>query len=320
MASSLRIDSSTIEHDSDEQSGNRQWLDVAVLWVAAVSAYALILFLLAQFQLQRMQAWDMEQIASALRAGNIEQATMYGDSSLAFYYPTSLLVQFAVIGLVVIATAWMGRRAIAVALPLAVTIASLAPAYWGDGSFAPHPLGENDMNLWGSLVSEPAMNSYNTLPLWPLLLGSAVQLTLLLLPLVAAPPSRAMLSAKEVLYRSAIPAAALATVALALVDAPSAEEIFRAPLVAVVLSVLVTALASGRGPIRLRIGAAVAIPTVLAPIVLSTSLDNAAQGWMLAVAAAAGSVFVLTITAALTWLLKRFGSSEGAAIGTAPAH
>ncbi len=291
-----------------------------MLWVAAVSAYALILFLLAQFQMQRMQAWDMEQIVSALRAGNVEQATMYGDSSLAFYYPTSVLVQFAVIGLAVIGTAWMGRRALAAALPLAVTLASLAPAYWGESSVAPHPLGEDDLGLWGSLVSEPAMRSYSALPLWPLLLGSAVQITLLLLPLIAAPPIRSNLPAKEVVLRAAIPAAALATIALAFVPAPSAQEIFRGPLVALVLSLLVTALASGRGPISLRIGAAVAIPTVLAPIVLSTSLDNAAQGWALAAATAGAAVFVLTFAAGLTWLRKRFGSAEGAAIATVPAH
>ena len=312
--------SSTIERDRNGTPGSRRWLDVAVLWVAAVSAYALILFLLAQFQMQRVQAWEMEQIVSALRDGNRLQANMYGDSSLAFYYPTSLLVQFAVIGLAVIATAWMGRRAVAVALPLAVTLASLAPAYWTEGSLAPHPLGEDDLGLWGSLVSEPAMRSYSALPLWPLLLGSAVQITLLLLPLIAAPPIRANLPSKEVAVRAAIPAAALATIALAFIPAPTAQEIFRAPLVALVLSLLVTSLASGRGPISLRIGAAIAIPTALAPIVLSTSLDNAAQGWVLAAATAVGTVFVLTITAGLSWLRNRFGRAQVAAIATVPAR
>lgn len=313
-------DSSTIARDRNDTSGRRRWLDVAVLWVAAVSAYALILFLLAQFQTQRMQAWEMEQIVSALRDGNPEQAAMYGSDPMTLLYPTSVLVQFAMLGLAVIATAWMGRRAIAVALPLAVTLASVAPAYWGEGSPAPHPLGENDWNTWGSLVGEPAIASYSALPVWPLMLGSAVQVALLLIPLIAAPPVRANLLAKDVVLRAAIPAAALATIALAFVPAPSAQEIFRAPLVAFVLSLLVTALASGRGPITVRIGAAVAIPAVLAPIVLSTSLDSSAQGWALAAVAAGGAIFVLTLTSALTWLRGRFGSTRGAAIEPAPAH
>jgi len=312
--------SSTIERDRNWSPSDRRWLDVAALWVAAVSAYALILFLLAQFQMQRMQAWDMEQIVSALRDGNVERAAMYGTDPITLLYPTTVLVQFAVIGLTVIATSWLGRRAIAVAVPLAVTLASVAPAYWGEGSLAPHPLGESDWNSWGSLANEPAMVSYSSLPLWPLLLGSAVQVSLLLLPLIAAPPVRASLPAKEVVFRAAIPAAALATIALTFVPAPSAQEVFRAPLVALVLSLLVTALASGRGPITLRIGAAVAIPTALAPIALSTSLDNAAQGWVLAASAAGGAVFVLTISTGLAWLRKRFGSTQGAAIGTVPAH
>ena len=56
MTTPTRTNSSTIERDHNETPGSRRWLDVAALWVAAVSAYALILFLLAQFQMQRMQA------------------------------------------------------------------------------------------------------------------------------------------------------------------------------------------------------------------------------------------------------------------------
>ena len=320
MATSGSAESFTVERGRNETPGSRRWLDVTVLWAAAVSAYALVLFLLAQFQMQRMQAWEMEQIVSALRDGNVKQAAMYGAEPITMLYPTSVLLQFAVLGLAVIATAWLGRRALAVALPLAVTVASLAPAYWGEGSLAPHPLGENDWNSWGSLASAPAMESYRSLPLWPLMLGSAVQVTLLLLPLMVAPSVRTNVPVKEVVLRAAIPAAALATLALAFVPAPSAQEILRAPLVALALSLLVTALASGRGPITLRVGAAVAIPAALAPIVLSTSLDNAVQGWALAAVAAGGAVFILTLTAALTWLRERFGSPRDAAIETAPAH
>ena len=230
MTTPTRTNPSTIERDHDATPGSRRWLDVAVLWVAAVSAYALILFLLAQFQMQQLQAWEMEQLVTALRDGNLEQAAVYGASPLVFVYPTGMVVNFALVGLAVVALAWTGRRALAWALPFAMALVSISPAYSSTGPSVPHPLSGGDQGtLWGSLVLQPAMGSVESVATWPLLLGVAVQTSLLLLPLVAAPARRAAVPLASAARRAVIPTAAVAVVALASIEFPSTDELYRVP-------------------------------------------------------------------------------------------
>lgn len=286
----------------------RAWSMVVVLWGMSVALFAVILYLLAAFQAERIEAFNLQQLVAALREGNAEQVGAIQANITYFYYPTSVLAQFAALGLAVIVTAWLGRRAVAVALPFVVVLASLAPAYWGEGTLSPQPLGQGDMNLWGTLVAEPAQLSYAGLPIWPLLLGSFVQVTLLVVPLVPAPSRLAPLPAMDVMARALVPSALVALLALAFVPPPSAPELYRAPLIAVALALLVTALATGVGPLLVRIVAAIAVPTVIAPIALSSSLDNPAHGWLLAAVAAAGSVLVLVTTLGISWAKERFAS------------
>ncbi|MEO8106249.1 MAG: hypothetical protein ABI720_02935 [Actinomycetes bacterium] len=275
------------------------WTKVAVLWASAVGAFALILYLLTAFQLEQLRRYSFEQAATALRNGEVRRAAAYLSDDYSFFYPTSLVVQFAALGLAVITTAWLGRRALAAALPFAIVVTSLAPSYWGEGPWAPQPLGEGDRGLWGSL------SGIDGFPMWPFLLGSLVQLSLLLLPLVAAPRVSAALPSMDAVFRALVPGAVLALIALAAVPSPSGQELWRAPLTALLLTALVTMLFTGDRPLVTRVAAAILVPAGLVPILLSTSLDNQTQGVGMTLAVAGGAALVLLLTAAMRWLQTR---------------
>jgi hypothetical protein len=278
-----------------------------VLWVAAVSAYALILFLLAQFEMQQLQAWEMEQLVSALRDGNLELAAVLGASPLVFAYPTGLIVKFALVGLAVVALAWTGRRALAWTLPFAMALVSISPAYSSTGTPVPHPLSGGDQgNLWGSLVLQPAMRSYDSVATWPLLLGVAVQTSLLLLPLVAAPARRAVVPMASAARRVAIPTAAVAVVALASIEFPSVDELYRVPASVLVLGLVAGAVATGAGSAWLRLPAAVTVPAIIGPIILPNFNSNTGQYVTLSLAVAAGALIVVLGTLAAPWMYMRF--------------
>lgn len=293
--------------DHQESPGNRRWLDVTVLWVATVSAYALILFLLAQFQMQQLQALEMEQIVSALRDGNLEQAAVFGVSPVVFLYPTAMVVKYALVGLAVIALAWTGRRALAWTLPFAMALVSISPAYSSTGPSVPHPLSGGDQGaLWGSLVLQPAIRSVDSVATWPLLLGVAVQTSLLLLPLVAAPARRAAVPLASAARRAAIPTVAVAVVALASIEFPSTDELYRVPASVLVLGLVAGAVATGAGSAWLRLPAAVAVPAIIGPIILPDFNSTTGQYVMLSLAVAAGALFVVLGTLAAPWMYERF--------------
>lgn len=210
-----------------------------------------------------------------------------------------------------IVTAWLGRRALAFAVPFVVMLASMAPGYWGNGSLAPQPIGEYDLSLWGWLVFNRHQD-YSSLPIWPLVLGSCVQLGLLLVPLVAAPSMRrAPLPTRDTLLRTAVPAAGLALLMLALVQPPDGEAVLKASLCAVALTYFVVALAAGERQTWARLTAAVAIPAMLAPVVLSSYLDDPAHGAVMVAATALSSALVLFIIGAMQWARTR-GTDEEA--------
>lgn len=232
------------------------------------------------------------------------------DGGLAFYFPTSVLVQFALLGLAVLATAWLGRRWLAFSLPLAVMLASITHAYWGFGAVAPHPLGEDDLGLWSWLVLNPERD-YSAMAVWPLILGAGLQTLLLLVPLLAAPTTgSAPLPTKDVLLRAAAPAVGLALIALALVPPPTGESLLKAPMCVVALTYFVLALVTGDRPLWARVSSAVAIPALLAPVVLSPYLDNPAHGAVMALMTAVSSVLVLSITGGVEWARSRRTATE----------
>ena len=283
-----------------------------LLWAASVAVFALTLYLLARVQLETLRTWEMTGLAQALREGNLERAEAFAVDNIVLFFPTSVVTQFALLGLAVIATAWLGRRAIAVALPFVVFLTSFASAFWGEGASVPHPLGEYDSSLWGSLVMKPAMGSYTELPLWPLILGSIVQLVLLLMPLIAAPAVKPLFAVRDVAARALIPALALAILALAMVPAPSSSELYRAPVVAIALAFFVVILSTGRGPLAVRLTAAIVVPTAIAPIVLSSALDDTGSGVAFTLATAAASIVVLLISFGLARLRSHLAAREGA--------
>jgi hypothetical protein len=279
-----------------------------------------VVLLLTKFQLEQIRSAEFAQQAAAYRDGRDELARLItGD--LAFIYPTSVVIQFAAAGLAIIATAWLGRRLLALALPFFVMVASIAPSYWGDGASAPQPLGQDDWGYWSSLALSPQMllerwggtHPYQHLTVWPLVLGSLFQVGLWCLPLIAAPATRiAALPWKVVIQRGLLPASVLALAVLAVVSPPTSEAIYRAPLVAFGIGLFATALATTARPFAVRVAAAILVPAVIAPIALSSALDNDQQGWALAVATAVSAGLALTLTTAQAWMRKHLTSRRTA--------
>ena len=281
----------------------------------------MILYLLAALQRQQIQAADLALLTRALRDGNTEQvAAITSNPSHWLQYPTALLAQFAVVGLVVIACAWLGRRTLAVAVPIVVALGSLAPAHWGDGPQTPHPIGEDDSGLWGGLAREgwnvgtTGRPDNGVLPTWPLWLGIAVQTMLLVLPLVAVPRARsAPLPSRDALLRAAVPAAVMCVGAIALVPAGSSGELVQAAIVASSLAYLVTFLMVGDRPRLVRLTLAVIIPAVVAPILLETRLDTSGQGALLALVVGVMAVIVVALTGLTRRLQTHVGRSPAVA-------
>lgn len=289
----------------------RGWGRVVALWAGSVAAFGVILYLLAALQRQQLHAADLARLTRALREGNSEQVAVSASSlGYGLQFPTTLLVQFAVLGLVVVVCAWLGRRGLAVAVPVAAVLASLAPAYWGEGSQTPHPIGEDDSGLWGGLARDggslgaTGWSDYGAWPTWPLWFGIAVQTMLLLLPLAAAPRAgSAPLPSKDALLRAAVPAAVMGVAALAVVPAGSPGELIQAAVVAAALGYVVTFLMVGDRPRFARVALAAVVPAVTAPVLLETRLDTPGQGLLLALVVGAMSLIVIALTG-LTWRLQ----------------
>lgn len=280
------------------------WLRVLALWAGSVGVFGVILYLLAALQRQQIQAADLALLTRALRDGNPEQvAAITSNPSYWLQYPTSALAQFAVVGLVVIACAWLGRRMLAVAVPMVVVLGSLAPAYWGDGPQAPHPIGEDDSGLWGGLAREgwnvgtTGWPANGALPSWPLWLGIVVQTMLLVLPLVALPRVRsAPLPSRDALLRAAVPAAVMCVAAISLVPAGSSGELVQAAIVASSLAYVVTFLMVGDRLRLARVTLAVMLPAAMAPVLLETRLDTPGQGALLMLVVGVMAVIVVALT------------------------
>jgi hypothetical protein len=283
---------------------------VFVLWALGVTVYTIVVFLLTRYQLELLHTRDLANLAAALRDGDQPLVAMYSSDhqQLVYAFPTTVVVQFAVMGLAVIATAWTGRRLLAIALPFVVLVGSLAPA-WGAGGLTVTPLGQEDWGFWASLTGAPWVVDGAGFAVWPLVLGSVLQTCFWLLPLIAAPMNKtAPLPAKDVVARATLPSAALAIVVLAIVSAPSGEGIYRAPLVAFGIGVVATALATVSRPAPVRLLIAVAVPAAVVPIAHSNAFEQPAQLWALAGATAACAVLILGLTALVSWIQQRIGS------------
>ena len=247
------------------RTDSRRWTDVLVLWAAAVGAQALILFLLAQYQLQQVLAWENQVVVDLVRRGNVEAAATWSTSPDFLSYPAGALVLFALVGLAMIAVAWTGRLSLAWAVPALVAVASIAPAYNSRGPAIPQPLSERggDQASWGVLVVGPAQANAETASPWPLLLGIVVQTALLVLPLVAAPRRPAVVPLVAAARRAALPTVAVAILAMASLPFPSTTDLVRVPAAVALLGLVAGAVATGRGPAWLRLPIAVLAPSVL---------------------------------------------------------
>ena len=278
----------------------RRWTDAGILWAGAVGSQALILFLLAQFQLQQLQTLKMREVVDLIARGDLVSARRYGAQPDYFYYPTEILVQFALVGVAVILLAWTGRRAFAFALPVALVAVSIGPAYVSQGPTSVAPIGEgDDWNLWASLVMLPGSEQPGDASTWPLLLGVVVQTALLLLPLIAAPARQPAVPLSTAVRWATLPATFVAVIALATIEFPSANQLYTVPLAGFLLTLLAGAIATGAGGTWQRLAAAVAVPAFIAPIVMPIDTTNTRQDVGIGLIAAAVSALVLLAMFAL---------------------
>lgn len=283
--------------------GVRRWTDVVVLWVAAVAAQALILFLLAQYQLQQLLTWENQVVVDLVRRGQLDAAAEWSAEPDYLYYPTGALVVFGLVGLAVVVVAAVGRRSLALAMPVMVAIASLAPAYNSRGPAVPQPLSDlQDGYSWGALAVGPAQAQAETASPWPLLLGVAVQTGLLLLPLVAAPRARADLSLVAAVRRSALPTLAVAIVAVAAIPFPTSTELVRVPAAVALIGVVAAAIATGLGPLWFRLSAAVVVPGILGPVILPMPGHDAGTTVVTGIAVGLGAGLIALGTLATPWI------------------
>jgi hypothetical protein len=299
------------DHDGDElhptiSGGSRRWVDAWALWLVAVGAQALVLFLLAQYQLQQLQTLKMREVVDLIARGELASARRYAAQPDYFFYPTEILVQFALVGVAVILLAWTGRRALAFALPVALVAVSIGPAYVSQGPTSVTPIGEGgDWSLWASLVLLPGSEQPGNASTWPLLLGVVVQTVLLLLPLIAAPTRQPAVPLSTAVGWAAIPATFVAVIALATLEFPSANQLYTVPLAGFFLTLLAGAIATGAGGTWQRLGAAVAAPAFIAPIVMPIDTTNTRQDVALGLMVAAVSALLVLAILALPSLTRR---------------
>ena len=208
-------------------SDRTRWLVAICLWVVSLATLTGTLLLLLWIQLQTVRVWAAEQAVDALRAGDQKMAALWSADEYRMWFPTEAVLNFAALSAAVLLLAWLGRRWIAVALPFAVLVASLGPAYWDGGAITPHPIGTDDDGLWSWLVLEPAMSSTANLPIWPLLLGSVVQTLLALTPLLVAPRRLAQTRASAAIAAAVIPTVGLVIVAMVSMDNVTPSTLLR---------------------------------------------------------------------------------------------
>lgn len=306
MTRSLDTDLDEDELHPTISGGSRRWVDAWALWLVAVGAQALILFLLAQYQLQQLQTLKMREVVDLIARGELASARRYGAQPDYFFYPTEILVQFALVGVAVILLAWTGRRALAFALPVALVAVSIGPAYVSQGPTSVTPIGEgDDWSLWASLVLLPGSEQPGNASTWPLLLGVVVQTVLLLLPLIAAPTRQPAVPLSTAVRWAAIPATFVAVIALATLEFPSANQLYTVPLAGFFLTLLAGAIATGAGGTWRRLGTAVAVPAFIAPIVMPIDTTNTRQDVALGLMVAAVSALLVLAILALPSLTRR---------------
>lgn len=298
----------TVDTIADSESpGSRRWLDVTLLWVAAVGAQALILFLLMQHQLQQWHTLKFESVANLLREGQVKAAAAQAASTDYIAYPTDALVDFALVGLAVMALAWTGRRTLAWALPLLVALVSLSPSFSTGGSASLQPISElGDWSLWQSLSAGLPGDLLGQS--WALLLGVVVQTALLMLPLVAAPRRRSQVSLVAAARTAALPTVGVMVLALATLEYSSLNELYWMPLAAVAVGLLAGGIVTGTGSAWVRLPAAVGVPAILGAVVmpldLSGAAPDAASGFGVAVAALIVAVGTASAPSIHEWLAR----------------
>lgn len=261
-------------------------------WVVAVVGYGLVLMLVTSIGLHRFVTWEMNQVREALAGGDTERASMLVNSgTVPIFLPWADIAAFAAVGACALAVAWAGYRWAALILPALVTLMTLGPAVpWFDNQPQPlvaHPFGEGGgYNLWTVLVSQPASNNV-TLPGWPYHLGTAIQLTALVIPILLAPRVLAVMSPRHVITLAALPIVVAAFLGLATSSGIASYTDVSPVLLAIVVAVLAGLIASGRKTVTpyvmavlLPAGVGAAVYPVLSNVSSVMTGDLPAWSWL----------------------------------------
>ena len=172
-------------------------------WVTGVVLFGLVLWL-AMFR-GTLRAMDYERHRDLdLFAQNHNVQWLVGNINQPAWapgVPWLAIAGFAILGATCLALAWAGHRAVALALPLVVTLLTLGPSVIdmpGSSGLVPHPFGDaaTDYAAWSGLVYNWA--SGTAVSRWPYLLGAAVQIALVVVPVLLMPRRTAATQVPEV--------------------------------------------------------------------------------------------------------------------------
>ena len=183
----------------------KQELVAGGAWLTGVVLFGLVLWVVVTREalrgLERMRQYDLR---AYLQTHDLHMLiTNVHEPAWVPGVPWLAVAGFAVLGATALALAWTGRRAVALALPLVVAALSLGPSLLGarNGTgLVPHPFGdaESDFAIWTLLPVVDWLKQPLLLPTWPYLLGSALQIALVVLPVLLMPRRRAVLPLTEV--------------------------------------------------------------------------------------------------------------------------
>ena len=257
----------------------KRWSHALAAWLGCVLAFGLILQLATWWTLSREHARAVDRLVDAVATGDTQRARMLADGltswSWTVAFPWLELAGFALVGLTVLALARAGSRWCAVALPFVFALVSIRElAFWQGGGLSPVPFGEMggilDWSPWTMLLDDPSFGVTGTAP--AMLIGTAVQTVMLLIPLVLTPRMTPRIELSQVVQRLAVPAITVTGLGLFFTstDVFTGLRTTAAALTLVALSGLLNAADTSR---RLRIPAAIVLPSVTVFLAFGDSAD-----------------------------------------------
>jgi hypothetical protein len=290
----------------------RHWRPALIAWLVATSVYAAVLTIVELRGQLRFAAWNDQQVVAAMAAHDATRAAMFADGAATIWIqvPWTDIAAFALISATALAVAWSGRRRTALLLPFVTAALTLEPAVnWYTAQpepLVPHPVGEGGgYALWTALVATPASTG-QTMPAWPYLLGTALELVAILVPVLLAPRLTPGADGRRLITLAAVPATVV-TISVMATTADTTAWTSLAPALLAIVTILLTVIIASRRTGRLRYVVAIALPAGYAAAVfplqshLSFGYFSATPWWAWLIGTSLTTAWVVGRTRTTTW-------------------